>query len=159
MLTGVQLAEKAIKDPLSRILVIFGACAGLCYNALWYFPTLIVIGGLATLAWDVFLRQQVGKLRAQLRRKKTTAAEPSAEEHIALETLPEESTSSAIQRRHPSSKADAPTTANASQPEASPSLNECRPGESSTEADPVADTSTHGLSVKWGISIFVVFIG
>lgn len=31
---AVQLAEKCIKDPLSRILVICGACADLCYSAL-----------------------------------------------------------------------------------------------------------------------------
>ncbi|KGO37968.1 Chromate transporter [Penicillium expansum] len=42
-LAAVQLAEKAIRDKLSRILVIFGACAGLCYNALWYFPVLMII--------------------------------------------------------------------------------------------------------------------
>jgi chromate transport protein ChrA len=33
-LAAVQLSEKAIKDNITRILVIFGACAGVCYNAL-----------------------------------------------------------------------------------------------------------------------------
>ena len=47
-LAAVQLAEKAIKDKLTRILVILGACAGFCYNALWYFPLLMLLGGLAT---------------------------------------------------------------------------------------------------------------
>ncbi|OQE80119.1 hypothetical protein PENNAL_c0048G01788 [Penicillium nalgiovense] len=63
-LAAVQLAEKAIRDKLSRILVIFGACAGLCYNALWYFPVLMVIGGFATAIWDGWLYQQF--LRAKL---------------------------------------------------------------------------------------------
>jgi hypothetical protein len=51
-LAAVQLAEKAIRDRISRILVIFGACAGLCYSALWYFPVLMVVGGGATAVWD-----------------------------------------------------------------------------------------------------------
>ncbi|KAL3459347.1 chromate transporter-domain-containing protein [Aspergillus heterothallicus] len=51
-LAAVQLAEKAIRDRVSRILVIFGACAGLCYSALWYFPVLIVFGGVVTAVWD-----------------------------------------------------------------------------------------------------------
>ncbi|KDN46514.1 hypothetical protein RSAG8_04167, partial [Rhizoctonia solani AG-8 WAC10335] len=44
-LSAVQLARKAITDPLTRLLVLSSACAGLCYNALWYFPTLLAIGG------------------------------------------------------------------------------------------------------------------
>nr|XP_001388560.2 chromate ion transporter [Aspergillus niger CBS 513.88] len=47
-LAAVQLAEKAIRDKIARILVIFGACAGLCYSALWYFPVLMVAGGVTT---------------------------------------------------------------------------------------------------------------
>ena len=54
-LAAVQLAEKAIKDKFTRIQVILGACAGLCYNALWYFPLLMVLGGLATVIWDGWL--------------------------------------------------------------------------------------------------------
>ncbi|KAJ5688166.1 hypothetical protein N7536_010785 [Penicillium majusculum] len=63
-LAAVQLAEKAIRDKLSRILVIFGACAGLCYNALWYFPVLMMIGGFLTSVWDGWLYQQI--LRAKI---------------------------------------------------------------------------------------------
>lgn len=65
-LAAVQLAEKAIRDKLSRVLVIFGACAGLCYNALWYFPVLMVIGGFLTSVWDGWLYQQI--LRAKISR-------------------------------------------------------------------------------------------
>lgn len=62
-LAAVQLAEKAIRDKISRILVIFGACAGLCYSALWYFPILMVAGGVATALWDGLVYQQI--LRAK----------------------------------------------------------------------------------------------
>lgn len=51
-LAAVQLSQKAIKDKLTRILVFFGATAGLLYNALWYFPVLMIWGGIITVIWD-----------------------------------------------------------------------------------------------------------
>ncbi|EAW13587.1 putative chromate ion transporter [Aspergillus clavatus NRRL 1] len=68
-LAAVQLAEKAIKDKLTRILVILGACAGLCYNALWYFPLLMVIGGMSTVVWDGWMSQFIRKTRLKWRRR------------------------------------------------------------------------------------------
>lgn len=62
-LAAVQLAEKAICDRLSRILVILGACAGLCYNALWYFPVLMVVGGLVTAIYDGWMYRLVRRVR------------------------------------------------------------------------------------------------
>ena len=58
-LAAVQLSQKAIKDTLTRILVFAGATAGMLYNALWYFPVLLICGGLATLIWD-FRRSIIG---------------------------------------------------------------------------------------------------
>ena len=69
-LAAVQLAEKAVVDKLSRLLVLFGACAGLCYNALWYFPVLVIAGGIAAGVWDCWLRQKVDKTRVSRRRRK-----------------------------------------------------------------------------------------
>lgn len=51
-LAAVQLSQKAVTDKISRILVFFGATAGMLYNALWYFPVLMVAGGLSTIIWD-----------------------------------------------------------------------------------------------------------
>ena len=51
-LAGVQLAENAITDKLTRIIVVVGGCAGILYTALWYFPVLILAAGVATLIWD-----------------------------------------------------------------------------------------------------------
>lgn len=62
-LAAVQLSEKAIRDRLTRLQVILGACAGLCYNALWYFPLLMVIGGLVSVVWDGWMAQGVRRLR------------------------------------------------------------------------------------------------
>ncbi|SPO04681.1 related to chromate transport protein [Cephalotrichum gorgonifer] len=52
-LAAVQLSEKAITDPLTRILVFLGAAAGMMYNALWYFPLLMLLAGLAAVIHDL----------------------------------------------------------------------------------------------------------
>src|SRR5947209_18328527 len=51
-LAAVQLAQKAITDKLTRILVFLGAAAGLLYNALWYFPVLMFLAGCTTVVFD-----------------------------------------------------------------------------------------------------------
>lgn len=56
---AVYLSYKTITDKLTRMLVVLSACAGLLYNALWYFPMLMVAGGVATLLWDSGLKRQI----------------------------------------------------------------------------------------------------
>ncbi|KAK6387464.1 hypothetical protein LTS17_000733 [Exophiala oligosperma] len=110
-LAAVQLSEKAIKDQITRILVIFGACAGLCYTALWYFPALIIAGGIATVIWDLWLRQQIRKLKAKRAAKKREQSqppeppEPASVEANEPTNIPESNTQprqqgSGVQRRH-----------------------------------------------------------
>jgi chromate transport protein ChrA len=63
-LAAVQLSQKAITDKLSRILVFFGATAGMLYNALWYFPVLMLVGGISTIVWDYrWLQNGVKRIR------------------------------------------------------------------------------------------------
>jgi chromate transport protein ChrA len=95
-LAAVQLAEKAIIDPLTRILVIFGACAGLCYNALWYFPLLLASASFATLIWYGYLKRTLGSMVAKRRRRRRTSEnelnETSAEGHnVEMQTAPAQS--------------------------------------------------------------------
>ena len=71
--SAVQLATKAITDPLSRLIVVFSACAGLCYNALWYYPVLMVAGGISTVVWDLWARDFVRNLKLRWRRRKLLA--------------------------------------------------------------------------------------
>ena len=100
-LAAVQLAEKAIKDKITRILVIFGACAGVCYNALWYFPVLMIIGGLATFLWDGHLKPQIVKYKA--RRRHQSSPDGSTEDTADDNAVPLEDTSSSpnvVQRRN-----------------------------------------------------------
>lgn len=67
---AVQLSEKCIKDRVSRILVLLGACAGLCYSALWYFPLLVMIGGISTAIWDLWLGKRIRRIRQKRARKR-----------------------------------------------------------------------------------------
>ncbi len=52
-LAAVQLSEKAITDRFTRILVFLGAAAGMLYNALWYFPLLMFLAGMAVVVHDM----------------------------------------------------------------------------------------------------------
>ncbi|KAH8743113.1 chromate transporter-domain-containing protein [Diaporthe sp. PMI_573] len=51
-LAAVELSRKAITDKMTRILVFLGAAAGMLYNALWYFPLLMLLAGLAAVVHD-----------------------------------------------------------------------------------------------------------
>jgi hypothetical protein len=83
--SAVQLAEKAIHDKISRILIIVGACAGLCYNALWYFPVLMVIGGIAIALWDGWMSSQVQRAKRAWRNRHHRPAEPEEANSSNLE--------------------------------------------------------------------------
>lgn len=163
-LAAVQLAEKSIKDKVTRILVILGACAGLCYNALWYFPILMLIGGLTTVVWDIWLQQQVGKLRARLRRRKDNpqriVEESTPSVSIALEDLQQPASSDTIQRRAvPSSSKDRILAEASGQPAKQGNTKEdSKNGQTHRETSPAADTLTYAIPVKWGISIIVIFL-
>src|ERR1700760_746016 len=84
-LTAVQLSQGAIKDQLSRILIIFGACAGLCYTALWYFPVLMVFGGLVAAIRDTWMGEKVTDALDKFKKKKSDS-QALAEENVATNT-------------------------------------------------------------------------
>jgi len=52
VLAAVELSHKAITDKMTRVLVFLGAAAGIMYNALWYFPLLMLLAGLAAVVHD-----------------------------------------------------------------------------------------------------------
>jgi|TARA_R110002003_G_scaffold288_16_gene18490 chromate transport protein ChrA len=163
-LAAVQLAEKAIKDRITRILVIFGACAGLCYNALWYFPVLIAIGGAATVIWDVWLHQKIGKMKAGYAAKRRRARNEAgdAEETTTTQNIPP---AEELQVRRPEAvkrKAHAGSSTDRIVPDeedAGPSRSQDRRStEATAEATPVTDTRTHNISIKLGVSLIVGFL-
>ncbi|KAH7184645.1 FAD dependent oxidoreductase-domain-containing protein [Fusarium flagelliforme] len=51
-LAAVELSDKAITDQMTRLVLSFTAMAGMMYNALWYFPALIVVAGIGTVVYD-----------------------------------------------------------------------------------------------------------
>ena len=84
-LAAVQLAQKAITDKLTRILVFLGACAGLMYNALWYFPLLMFLAGCTSVVYDYRLLHPTVKWAVSLFRKKKQ--ESAEEQSVELPTI------------------------------------------------------------------------
>ncbi|KAN0086899.1 Chromate transporter domain containing protein [Elaphomyces granulatus] len=151
-LAAVQLAEKAIRDRLSRILVIFGACAGLCYNSLWYFPVLMLIGGLACVVWDGFLSQRIGKAVARLKRKRrnpeAAMEETGTAESVAVEMMP--STLTSIQKR--------PAAARLHRSGEPASMQETPEHTAPPHRVPEEDSLQHVIKVWVGITILISFL-
>lgn len=138
-LAAVQLARKAITDPITRLIVLISACAGLCYNALWYFPTIIVAGGMAAVVWDRWMGGWVGRVmnRTRTRSNETRANEEPAE--APMETLVSPSIKSGASRRM---------------------VNEIEP-DRQPDVTPVSLSTTenrqHKVPLKAGIAIIICF--
>lgn len=95
-LAAVQLSQKAITDKLTRILVFFGATAGMLYNALWYFPLLMFVGGIATIVWDY----RVGHRLFEKLRLNREAADRDNEAQVHPIAMDEVAASNLPMRRH-----------------------------------------------------------
>lgn len=153
-LAAVQLADKAIKDKFSRILVVFGACAGMCYNALWYFPVLMVIGGIAAVVWYGWMLQSIRKLKSKLKRRKSNTEsqveEASVENSVSLEERPGPTDNGSIQRRNVNATAT-PT------PGSKPPQNS-QPEQETQQVQQDLHQG-HAIKVRVGIVIAVVFFG
>lgn len=151
-LAAVQLAEKAIKDKLTRILVIMGAVAGLCYNALWYFPTLMAIGGLVAVVWDGWMHQQIRNIRAQLFRRRSAHAgscgEAGPDESIALEDGVN-AAPSPLQRRANASQAYTPAEAGSDRAQHS----------EDNDTPQLVGDSDHIIRIRIGLGLVILFFG
>jgi len=174
-LAAVQLAEKAITDKVSRILVIFGACAGLCYTALWYFPLLIAIGGLVTVLWDLWAKGVIGRYKERRRERKAgkaaTRERSSSDAGISLAPVaaagvprPEGTN---LQHRRPTTAEGEELQRDIERQEA-PKPPEAGPSQPAKELREAAvtwgkiegtDMLAHAIPVKVGIAIIVAFFG
>ncbi|KND90472.1 putative chromate transport protein [Tolypocladium ophioglossoides CBS 100239] len=95
-LAAVQLSEKAITDKMTRNLVFLGATAGMLYNALWYFPLLMFLAGMATVVHDMrwlhkpvlSIATMVSNARRRLRRPEdgSTGLPPRLTEESTIES-------------------------------------------------------------------------
>jgi chromate transport protein ChrA len=150
-LAAVQLARKAITDKLTRILVFLGGCSALCYNAIWYLPVLVLLGGLVAVAWDCVL--QLWFRTWQLRRRRKTSDVPEATPEIEKTPSPQGEVLGHIHAedsRHLSRSSLAPkSTSDVATLTHSVVDQTLRP--SSNEIPP------HAISVKLGIVIIIAF--
>ncbi|KAI9866863.1 MAG: hypothetical protein M1813_000805 [Trichoglossum hirsutum] len=149
-LAAVQLAQKAITDKLTRILVFAGATAGMLYNALWYFPALMTAAGVVTVLWDA---RREGWWR---KRDVEQAAATGVEELREVEpvALPRPSTSSRMTQR---SGGVAGSLHHVGAPT---SISEQSPDHSSTPAAATTSTtppSTLVFSWRFGLSVIAFF--
>ncbi|KAM0425468.1 hypothetical protein ACHAPT_009257 [Fusarium lateritium] len=86
VLAAVQLSQKAVTDTMTRILVFLGAAAGLMYNALWYFPLLMFLAGMAAVAHDFrWFHGPVKRVTATFRREARHTSEDAVEMQIQQE--------------------------------------------------------------------------
>lgn len=170
-LAAVQLAEKAIKDKLTRILVIGGACAGMCFNALWYFPVLMVVRGLMALIWDLWALQQVGKLRARMAKRRSGEdignVEQSCSVQLPIHQLDDKkidantSSHDGLQRRLVQTSARASSEVSTPVQAGSDKTTTDAPEAKDHGNDTVAatDTVTHAIPVTVGLTIVAMFFG
>jgi hypothetical protein len=143
--------------------VIFGACAGMCYNALWYFPVLIVIGGLVTVIWDAWMQQKIGKFRAGYAAKRRRARNEGgdAEDTNATQIIPP---AEELQVRRPEAvkrKAHGGESTDRIVPveeHVNSGQFEGLQSDETLEATPRADTGTHNFPVKVGAALIVGFL-
>lgn len=152
--SAVQLAEKAVRDKISRILIIFGACAGLCYNALWFFPVLMVGGGLTIAIWDSWLHSQVQRAKSAWRNRHNPPVDSEEANATSVEmdsVQPAGEDNATIRSRKKTTPDDAPSSL--PQTSNAPSSS----AQSTQTEEPQAPT--HVIRIRAGIAIVTVFFG
>ncbi|KAK1595472.1 chromate transporter [Colletotrichum navitas] len=91
-LAAVELSNKAITDKLTRTIVFLSAAAGMMYNALWFFPSLLCAAGCAAIVHDYRwvhkpARRAAGMVRALLgkRRERSSREAEGADRGVELQ--------------------------------------------------------------------------
>jgi chromate transport protein ChrA len=156
-LAAVQLSRKAITDKLTRALVVFGGCAGLLHNALWYFPVLLVGASIVTIFWDIYLP----KVQRRLKKRKVPVAnlgrEEAPEETGMAETSRRDEdghSTHSVQRRTQSRTSVKSTQSLPLSPLAENAENDAEQSPTQTSVD----NSRYGISVKAGIALVILFL-
>ncbi|KAF4463353.1 chromate ion transporter [Fusarium albosuccineum] len=90
VLAAVQLSQKAITDRMTRVVVFLSASAGMLYNALWYFPVLMIFCGVATVVHDYRwlhgpAKRVVAMVNRQSRREEEAAIEMPSREAVGVD--------------------------------------------------------------------------
>ncbi|KAK9478865.1 chromate transporter-domain-containing protein [Lipomyces japonicus] len=93
-LAAAQLSNKTITDKLSLALIFLGGAAGVVYTALWYFPVLMVAGGIIAIVHDLRVMQKIWYSLQQgfhAILKKNIKPEPIAEDNMEMNNLDDDS--------------------------------------------------------------------
>lgn len=147
-LAAVQLSSRSVKSTLDRILIVFGGCAGVCYSSLWYFPVIIVSGGLITLSWNYVLAPVFIKVQRRRQSRKAAFEEPEKVVEDGDGRKPE--VEQAVERSGGSIANEDQTLDTGAQ----------RPTrEHALPMDSRADTETYKVPIVTGIALVVLFIG
>ena len=152
---------------MTRILVIAGACAGICYNAFWYLPVLIVVGGIIAVLWDTWLAQKVGKFQAQWENKRRRTRneagdveETSATQDIQLPQRLQVRRPEAVKRRTQASSSTDRIVSEGGDAGPERANSQRSTGlETITDSTPVIDVKTYTISIKLGTSLIAGFLG
>ncbi|KAL2132481.1 hypothetical protein VTI74DRAFT_3755 [Chaetomium olivicolor] len=158
-LAAVELSQKAITDKLTRVIVFLSGAAGMMYNALWYFPVLMVVSGLATLTFDFRwvhrpLVKLVGWLQDLRRPRRQHPGEEAPEAPNTDTSQPDNLAPTTLDsNKYPPAQSDLPIT----QPSTTAS-------QSTAESEPRIIPSSHTLSLppsltwKTGTLIITLFL-
>ncbi|PVH89403.1 hypothetical protein DL98DRAFT_647925 [Cadophora sp. DSE1049] len=151
-LAAVQLADKAITDKLTRLLVFLGGVAGMLYTRLWYFPVLMAGAGVATLMWDYRWPHAFARLVWRRRSaRETIGEEGAAEQDIAASSSnqPVPATEDSIRSRR-GQGADQPNISSSTLPSASPHQ------VPDTETDRIVPLAIELKLITWKTGIYIL---
>ncbi|KAF4980709.1 hypothetical protein FZEAL_3377 [Fusarium zealandicum] len=122
VLAAVQLSQNTITDRMTRVVVFLSASAGMLYNALWYFPVLMVVCGVMTVVHDYRwlhgpVKRVVALVKMRKRREEEAGVEISTREPVdagEVESSAPTERSSALRRSNGSVRGPQPSTQDAS---------------------------------------------
>ncbi|KAH7118233.1 hypothetical protein B0J13DRAFT_681032 [Dactylonectria estremocensis] len=160
---AVQLSEKAITDKITHILVFLGGAAGILYNALWYFPLLMFLTGVATVVHDY--RWLHGPVKVVVSVVKNPRRRRLAEELESVELSQAQSVNQHNTATATATSSDAATERNEAGTRSSRDNNaETLPvtenGHPGTESEPRVVPPERSLNFSWtfGLGIIVFFL-
>ena len=159
-LAAVQLSQSAIKDQLSRILVIFGACAGLCYTALWYFPILMLFGGLVAAIWDTWMGKKVTDALDKFKKKKSDSQALAEETVVTDASYSKNGNENSLRRElstHQDSQELSPVENTAENPVDTKEADKEEDSKTATTLETTHHAQYHSISVKIGLAIIGLF--
>ncbi|EGY20252.1 chromate transporter [Verticillium dahliae VdLs.17] len=148
---AVQLSEKAITDPLTRMIVLVAGAAGILYNALWYFPLLMFVAGVVTVVHDFRWLHPLAKGVLDLVKNPRQKSRAPENESMELPESQRDDRSDAVSREHeaPPSRNDAASTL---------PITENQRSEAETEPRVVPTERVLDFSWAVGLAIIVFFL-